>query len=107
VLVWEPTSRLVLTWDINANWQPAPTLKTEVEIRFIADGKNRTRVELEHRHLDRFGARRDQMRRVFALFSRAISRCVYRLTSLTRVLSVLLCHLLRLERGPPHVHPLR
>jgi uncharacterized protein YndB with AHSA1/START domain len=65
VLVWEPTSRLVLTWDINADWQPDPNLKTEIEVRFIADGKDRTQVELEHRHLDRFGARRDQMRRVF------------------------------------------
>lgn len=65
VLVWEPGSRLVLTWDINADWQHDPNLKTEVEVRFIADGKERTRIELEHRRLDRFGERRDQMRRVF------------------------------------------
>jgi uncharacterized protein YndB with AHSA1/START domain len=65
VLVWEPSSRLVLTWDINADWQPDPNLKTEIEVRFIADGKERTRIEFEHRHLDRFGERRDQMRRVF------------------------------------------
>lgn len=65
VLVWEPGSRLVLTWDINADWQHDPNLKTEIEVRFIPDGKDRTRIELEHRHLDRFGERRDQMRRVF------------------------------------------
>lgn len=65
VLVWEPHSRLVLTWDISADWQPDPNLKTELELRFIVDGKNRTRVELEHRHLDRYGARRDEMRRIF------------------------------------------
>ena len=65
VLVWEPDVRLVLTWDINADWQYDPKLNTEIEVRFIADGKERTRVELEHRHLDRFGARREQMRRVF------------------------------------------
>jgi uncharacterized protein YndB with AHSA1/START domain len=65
VLVWEPGSRLVLTWDINADWQHDPNLNTEIEVRFIADGKERTRIELEHRHLDRFGERRDQMRRVF------------------------------------------
>ena len=35
------------------------------ELRFIADGKNATRVELEHRRLDLYGARRDEMRRVF------------------------------------------
>lgn len=65
VLVWEPHSRLVLTWDISADWQPDPNLKTELELRFIVDGKNRTRVELEHRRLDRYGARRDEMRRIF------------------------------------------
>jgi uncharacterized protein YndB with AHSA1/START domain len=61
----EPPSRLVLSWDISADWQYDPTLKTELELRFNADGSNRTRVELEHRHLDRFGARRDEMRRIF------------------------------------------
>ena len=42
-----------------------PTLKTDIEVRFNAEGSDRTRVELEHRHLDRYGARRDEMRRVF------------------------------------------
>jgi uncharacterized protein YndB with AHSA1/START domain len=65
VLVWEPPSRLVLSWDISADWQPDATLKTEVEVRFIAEGANGTRVELEHRRLDRYGARRDEMRRIF------------------------------------------
>jgi uncharacterized protein YndB with AHSA1/START domain len=65
VLAWEPPSRLVLSWDISADWQYDPTLKTEIEICFSADGADRTRVELEHRHLDRYGARRDEMRRIF------------------------------------------
>jgi uncharacterized protein YndB with AHSA1/START domain len=65
VLSWEPPSRLVLSWDITADWQYDPALKTEIEIRFIADGASRTRVELEHRCLDRYGARRDEMRHVF------------------------------------------
>ena len=65
VLTWEPHSRLVLTWDINANWQFEPTLGTEIEVRFIPDGKKATRVELEHRKLDRYGERRDEMRRIF------------------------------------------
>ena len=51
--------------DISADWQYDPTLKTELEVCFDADGSNRTRVELEHRCLDRFGARRDEMRRIF------------------------------------------
>jgi uncharacterized protein YndB with AHSA1/START domain len=81
VLSWEPPSHLVLSWDISADWQPDPTLKTEIEVRFIPEGESVTRVEFEHRHLDRYGARRDEMRRVFdvegdwgrllALFARA------------------------------------
>ena len=65
VLAWEPPSRLVLSWDISADWQYDPNLKTELEVSFNADGNDRTRVELEHRHLDRFGARRDEMREIF------------------------------------------
>lgn len=65
VLAWEPPSRLVLSWNISADWQYEPTLKTEIEVRFNAEGSNRTQVELEHRHLERYGARRDEMRRIF------------------------------------------
>jgi uncharacterized protein YndB with AHSA1/START domain len=65
VLSWEPPSRLVLSWDIDANWQYDPDLKTEIEVRFIAEGRDATRVDLEHRKLDRYGARRDEMRRIF------------------------------------------
>jgi uncharacterized protein YndB with AHSA1/START domain len=64
VLSWEPPARLVLSWDITADFQYDPTLKTEIEVRFIPDGAH-TRVELEHRCLDRYGARRDEMRRIF------------------------------------------
>jgi uncharacterized protein YndB with AHSA1/START domain len=64
VLVWDPPGRLVLTWDITADWAYDPSLGTEVEVRFIEDSGG-TRVELEHRKLDRFGERRDEMRRVF------------------------------------------
>jgi uncharacterized protein YndB with AHSA1/START domain len=65
VLVWDPPSRLVLSWDINADWKYDPKLNTEVEVRFVAEGSKRTRVELEHRRLDRYGARRDEMRRIY------------------------------------------
>lgn len=64
MLVWEPTSRLTLSWDIDANWQPDPTLKTEVEIRFIDDGRGGTRVELEHR-LERYGDLSERMHGIF------------------------------------------
>ncbi len=65
VLAWEPYSRLLLSWDINADWQYDPALKTEIEVNFTAEGSNRTRVELEHRYLERYGARRDEMRRIY------------------------------------------
>jgi uncharacterized protein YndB with AHSA1/START domain len=65
VLCWEPHSRIVLSWEISADWQHDPNLKTEVEVRFIGEGQDSTRVELERRHLDRYGARRDQMRGIF------------------------------------------
>jgi hypothetical protein len=42
-----------------------PALKTEIEIRFIAAGRGATRVELKHRKLDRYGARREEMRKIF------------------------------------------
>jgi uncharacterized protein YndB with AHSA1/START domain len=65
VLAWEPHSRLILSYDISADWQPDPDLNTEIEVRFIAEGEKRTRVEFEHRRLDRYGARRDEMRHIF------------------------------------------
>jgi uncharacterized protein YndB with AHSA1/START domain len=65
VVLWEPPARLVLTWDIDANFQYDASLNTEIDVRFIPVGTSETRVELEHRRLDRYGARREEMRRVF------------------------------------------
>lgn len=65
VLVWEPSSRLVLSWQISADWAYASNLKTEIEVRFIAESANVTRVELTHSGLDQYGDRRDQMRGTF------------------------------------------
>ncbi|MGP0093419.1 MAG: SRPBCC family protein [Xanthobacteraceae bacterium] len=62
VLVWDPPARLVLGWQLTADWKFDPNLMTEVEVRFIPDGANATRVELEHRDLDRFGNRADAFR---------------------------------------------
>lgn len=64
VQLWDPPTRLILTWEINADFRSDPTIKTEVEVRFAADGQG-TRVDLEHRKLDALGARRDQMRGIF------------------------------------------
>lgn len=65
VLVWEPPSRLVLTWQITGEWAYDADLVTEVEVRFVPEGASRTRVEVEHRHLDAYGDQADQMRDQF------------------------------------------
>ncbi len=57
VLAYEPPHRVVISWDISPAWQIETDLDktSEVEVRFIADTAERTRVELEHRNLDRHG----------------------------------------------------
>ena len=57
VLAFEPPDRVVFTWDINPYWQIESDLDktSEVEVRFVAESPTRTRVELEHRNLDRHG----------------------------------------------------
>jgi uncharacterized protein YndB with AHSA1/START domain len=64
VLAYEPPSRVVISWDINPSWQiETDHAKTsEVEVRFSAEGADRTHVELEHRNLDRHGDGWEQMR---------------------------------------------
>ena len=57
VLVYEPPQRVVFSWDIGPTWQveTEPENTSEVEVRFVAENEHRTRVELEHRNLDRHG----------------------------------------------------
>jgi uncharacterized protein YndB with AHSA1/START domain len=65
VAAWDPPSRVVLTWQISADWEFDASLITTVEVRFTQDGPDRTLVELEHRDLERFGAESERMREMF------------------------------------------
>jgi uncharacterized protein YndB with AHSA1/START domain len=56
VLLWDPPSRFVMSWDINRHWKPDPNVGSEVEVRFTAEGPEMTLVELEHRKFERMGA---------------------------------------------------
>ncbi|HWK19113.1 MAG TPA: SRPBCC family protein [Solirubrobacteraceae bacterium] len=64
VLAYEPPGRVVISWDINPRWEieADPAKTSEVEVRFTAEGPERTHVELEHRNLDRHGEGWEQMR---------------------------------------------
>jgi uncharacterized protein YndB with AHSA1/START domain len=64
VLAWEPPRRFVFSWNISPRWtiEPDPERRSEVEVTFSADGAERTRVELCHRHLERHGEGWEQVR---------------------------------------------
>lgn len=66
VLAWEPPGRLLLSWQLSAAWAFDPALHTEVEVRFTALDAGSTRVELEHRGLEAYGAQALAMRDAFA-----------------------------------------
>jgi hypothetical protein len=65
VIVWDPPRQVVLTWSINSRWQFDATLATEVDVTFLPAGDGRTRIILEHRHLDRYGDDTERMRGIF------------------------------------------
>ncbi len=64
VLAYEPPEHVVISWDISPHWQVEtdPAKTSEVDVRFISETPERTRVELEHRNLDRHGEGWEQTR---------------------------------------------
>jgi uncharacterized protein YndB with AHSA1/START domain len=64
VLAYEPPNRVVISWDISPQWQIETNLEktSEVEVRFVSEAPERTRVEIEHRNLERHGEGWEGMR---------------------------------------------
>jgi hypothetical protein len=65
VASWEPPRKVVLLWQIGADWQFDPDFETEVEVTFTPDGADRTRLDLRHCNLQRYGEATEQMRAIF------------------------------------------
>jgi uncharacterized protein YciI len=90
VVAWAPPGLLVLAWQITADWQYDAAFSTEIEVSFIAEGARRTRVELEHKQLERYGAAADAVKKTFesddawaaslAAFARAAAAPKYLMT---------------------------
>jgi uncharacterized protein YndB with AHSA1/START domain len=64
VLTWDPPHTFALSWELSADFRCDPTIRTEVEVRFSPDG-GASRVDLEHRLLEQYGDRAEEMRGVF------------------------------------------
>jgi uncharacterized protein YndB with AHSA1/START domain len=64
VLAYEPPHRIVISWDLSMQWQieTDPAKTSEIEVRFMSEAPDRTRVELEHRNLERHGDGWENMR---------------------------------------------
>lgn len=64
VLAWEPPKKVVLSWHLQPDWSSSPDMAkaSEVALEFVEEGPEKTRVEFEHRHLERHGAGWEKMR---------------------------------------------
>ena len=65
VLAWDPPDRVLLSWEITCDWHHDASVHTEVDVRFTAEDDRRTRVELEHRGLEAYAERAEEMRGIF------------------------------------------
>jgi uncharacterized protein YndB with AHSA1/START domain len=57
VLAYDPPNRVMISWDVSLQWQREtdPEKTSEVEVLFVSESPERTRVELEHRNIHRHG----------------------------------------------------
>ena len=62
VATWDPPRRLVLIWQLGPDFKYDPALVTEVEVTFTTLGPKRTRVDFEHRNIERFGDAAERLR---------------------------------------------
>lgn len=62
VIEWHPPRRILLAWQLDADWQFEPAFMTEVEVRFTPEGADTTRIDLEHRLIERYGERAEAAR---------------------------------------------
>jgi hypothetical protein len=65
VAVWDPPQRVVLLWQITGDWKFDPDFETEVEVSFTDAEPGRTKIDLRHRNLQRYGDRTEPMRAAF------------------------------------------
>lgn len=61
VLAWEAPDRVLLAWQLNAEWTYDPDFETTIEVRFTEDGDH-TIVDFEHRDLERYGEKAEAVR---------------------------------------------
>jgi uncharacterized protein YndB with AHSA1/START domain len=66
VLAWQPPYRLLLTWQVSAQWtyEEDPGRGSEIEVTFTPEGPHETRVDFTHRHLERYGPQAERMRQI-------------------------------------------
>ncbi len=62
VILWEPPARIILGWQLDGDWKFDADFVTEVEVRFIAESASATRIELEHRNIERYRAQAEAVR---------------------------------------------
>jgi DNA-binding transcriptional ArsR family regulator len=66
VLAWQPPHRMLLSWQVSPSWtyEEDPDRGSQIEVTFTAESAEVTRVDLTHRHLERYGQQAERMRRI-------------------------------------------